>query len=106
MVLDQGGKKQGRRKYKMISQILCKESHTRVPQNRSLAKSEFAYVLHYIVYIHILFIWGFPAGSNSKESACNAGDLGLIPRLGRSPGEANGYLQQYSCIQNSMDRGA
>ena len=41
-----------------------------------------------------------------KESACNAGDLGLIPGLGRSPGEGNGYPLQYSGLENSMDRGA
>ena len=40
------------------------------------------------------------------ESACNAGDPGLIPGLGRSPGEVNGYPLQYSCLENSMDRGA
>ena len=39
---------------------------------------------------------GFPGGSAGKESACNAGDLGLIPGLGRSPGEENGYPLQYS----------
>ena len=49
---------------------------------------------------------GFHGGSNSKESTCNAGDLGLIPRLGRSPGEGNGNPLQYSCLENSMDRGA
>ena len=49
---------------------------------------------------------GFPDGSDSKESACNARDLGLIPRLGRSPAERNGYSLQYSCLENSMDRGA
>ena len=41
-----------------------------------------------------------------KESACNAGDLGLIPGLERSPGEGNGSPLQYSCLDNSMDRGA
>ena len=41
---------------------------------------------------------GFPGGSGGKESACNAGDLGLIPGLGRSLGEGNGYLLQYSCL--------
>ena len=41
-----------------------------------------------------------------KESACNAGDLGLVPRWGRSPGEGNGSLLQYSCLQNSLDRRA
>ena len=49
---------------------------------------------------------GFPDGSEGKESACNAGDPGLIPRLGRSLGEGNGYPLQYYCLENSMDRGA
>ena len=49
---------------------------------------------------------GFPGGSDSKESACNAGDLGSVPGLGRSPGEGNGYPLQYSCLENPMDRGA
>ena len=49
---------------------------------------------------------GFPGGSHGKESACNTGYLGLIPGLGRSPGEENGYPLQYSCLENSMDRGA
>ena len=48
----------------------------------------------------------FPGGSDGQESACNAGDLGLIPGLGRSPGEGNGNLLQYSCLVNPMDRGA
>ena len=48
----------------------------------------------------------FPHGSVSKESACNAGDLGLIPGSGRSPGEGNGNPLQYSCLENPMDRGA
>ena len=49
---------------------------------------------------------GFPGGQQSKESACNAGDLGLIPGLGRSPREGNGYLLQYSCLENSIEKGA
>ena len=48
----------------------------------------------------------FPGGSDSKASACNAGDLGLIPGFGRSPGEGNGNPLQYSCLENPMDRGA
>jgi len=48
-------------------------------------------------------IRGFPGGSDGKEFACNAGDLGLIPGLGRPPGEGNGYLLQYSCLENPMD---
>ena len=50
-------------------------------------------------------ILGFPSSSDSKESACNARDLGSIPRLGRSSGEGNGNLLQYSCLENPMDRG-
>ena len=46
---------------------------------------------------------GFPCGSAGKESACNVGDLGLIPGLERSPGEGKGYPLQYSCLENSMD---
>ena len=46
---------------------------------------------------------GFPCGSAGKESACNAEDLGLIPGLGKSPGEGKGYPLQYSGLENSMD---
>ena len=46
---------------------------------------------------------GFPCGSTGKESACNVGDLGMIPRLGRSPGEGKGYPLQCSGQENSMD---
>ena len=49
---------------------------------------------------------GFSGGSDSKETTCSAGDPGLIPGLGRSPGKGNGYPLQYSCLENSMDRGA
>ena len=51
-------------------------------------------------------IWGFPGGSDGKESACNAGDPGLIPGSGRSPGEGNDSPLQYSCLEKFMDRGA
>ena len=47
---------------------------------------------------------GFPSGSDSKESVCNVGDLGSIPVSGRSPGEGNGKLFQYSYLENSIDR--
>ena len=50
--------------------------------------------------------WDFPGDSDGKESACNVGDLGLIPGLGRSPGEGNGNPLQNCCLENSMDRGA
>ena len=50
--------------------------------------------------------WGFSGGSEVKVSASNVGDLGLIPGLGRSPGEGNGNPAQYSCLENPIDRGA
>ena len=49
---------------------------------------------------------GFPGGPDGKESTCNSGDSGSIPRLGRYPGEGNGYPLQYSCLENPMYRGA
>ena len=47
--------------------------------------------------------WGFPGGSDGKAFAYNVGDTGLIPGLGRSPGEGNGNPLQYSCLENLMD---
>ena len=58
------------------------------------------------IVFQVLFLFislDFPDSSAGKESACNAGDLGSIPGLGRSPGEEN-YPRQYSCLQNSVDR--
>ena len=48
---------------------------------------------------------GFPHSSVGIESACNAGDLGLVPQLGRSPGEGNSNPLHYSCLENPTDRG-
>ena len=55
-------------------------------------------------YVYILE--GFPGGSHGKESGCNTGGLGLIPGLRRYPGGGHGNPLQYSCLENSMDRGA
>ena len=52
-----------------------------------------------------LNMMGFLGGLDGEESACSVGDLGLISRLGISPGEGNGYALQCSCLENSMDRG-
>ena len=61
-------------------------------------------------YISVLWWFlislGFSGGSDSKESAFSVGDPGSVPRLGRSPGEGKGYLLQYFCLENSMDREA
>ena len=59
--------------------------------------------------MHLSIKRGFPDGSVSKESSCNAGQTGdkdLIPGSGRSPGEGNGNPPQFSCLENPMDRGA
>ena len=53
--------------------------------------------------MYVFILNGFPHSSAGKESACNAGDLGLIPELGRSPGEGKGYPLQYSGLENSRD---
>ena len=52
------------------------------------------------------FIWGKASAGRGKATACNAGDSGLIPGSGRSPGEGNGNPLQYSCLENPMDRDA
>ena len=57
-------------------------------------------LLNYSIYV------GFPGSPDGKESACNVGDLGLIPGLGRSPGGGHSNPLQYSCVKNPMDRGA
>ena len=64
-----------------------------------------------IIYLFLLLklenlTKGFPCSSVDKESACSAGDLGLMPGLGRSPEEANSNPLQYPCLENLMDRGA
>ena len=59
-----------------------------------------------VFYIQYMTLIGFSGGSDGKESACSAGDPGLISGLGRSPREGNGNPLQYSSLENSMDRGA
>ena len=58
----------------------------------------------HLTYANVLH--GFPGGSDGKASACNVGDPGSIPRLGRSPGEGNGNPLQHACLENPMDGGA
>ena len=55
---------------------------------------------------HLTTKYGLPRHLSGKESTCNAGNMGSIPGSGRSPGEENGNPLQYSCLENSMDRGA
>ena len=62
-----------------------------------------SHLCHYRALSRVL--WGFPGGSVVKNLPENAGNVGLIPGLGRFPGVGNGNLLQYSCLENSMDRG-
>ena len=62
----------------------------------------FIYFFFFLLFGYIIL--GFTGGSAGKESVCNAGDLGLIPGLERSPGEGNGNPRQYSCLENPMHR--
>ena len=62
--------------------------------------------MHYDNLMYVYTLKGFPGGSAGKESACNAGDLGLIPGSGRTLGGGHGNPLQYSCLENPMDRGA
>ena len=64
----------------------------------------FLYLFIVCILPRIVLPLHFPGGSAGKESTCNARDLGLIPGLGRSPEEGNGYPLQYSGLENSMDR--
>ena len=57
-----------------------------------------------LVFLSIQPVCGFPCGSAGKESTYNTGDLGLIPGLGRSPGEGDSYPLRYSGLENSIDR--
>ena len=61
------------------------------------------YFILFLIYSSVYM--GFSSGSEGKQSACNAEDPGSIPGLERSPGERNGNPLQYSCLENSMDRG-
>ena len=75
-----------------LDQVLCSTAWSWASQSPSMGLS-----------IRTL---GFPGGSDSKESACNAGDLSSVPGSGRSPGGGNCNPLQYSCLGNPMDRGA
>ena len=87
---------------------VCSETHHYL-RPRTTTHDHMLKCNHYshTLYLNALqIIQGFPGGSDGKESACNTGDLGSIPELGRSPGEGNGNPLQYSCLENPMDGGA
>ena len=67
--------------------------------------SAFDFYHHYEFQRELIWNLGLPSCFSGKESTCNTGDVVLIPRLGRSPGEGNGNPHEYSCLANPMDRG-
>ena len=81
--------------WKILEKIFCA-----IPE-----KTELEFAIHLQQFTQHLYL-GFPGDSDSKESACNAGDTDLIPGSGRSPGVGNGSPLQYSCLENSKDREA
>ena len=89
--------------------LLVRSEQSLFPQNIYLFclysfKNLFIYLL--LAVLGRCYCMGFPSSSDGKASACGAGDPGLIPGLGRSPGEGNGNPLQYSCLESAMDRGA
>ena len=78
---------------------LCKKGFNYSPDQKQKTGIDKA-----LIRVSFSSIQGFPGGSEGKASACNAGDLGWIPRSGRSPGEGNGNPLQYSCLENPIDR--
>ena len=83
-----------------------KESYDQPRQHIKKQRHYFAnqgpYSQSYVFSSSHVWMWGFPCGSAGKESSCNVGDLGLIPGLGRYPGERKGWPFQYSGLENSM----
>ena len=87
-----------------LSEKICSDSvvcHGKNQESRQLWLS-----LKHIQLLECMASLCFPSGSDGKASVCNAGDSGSIPGLGRSAGEGNGSLLQYSCLENPMDHGA
>ena len=84
------------------------EEGTKSDLQAELLKSQVFFKIHSLSNIYCILVPGtdFPGGADGKVSAYNAGDLGLIPGSGRSPGEGNGNPLQYSCLENPMDGGA
>ena len=87
--------------FPVLSPSIVPAHHRCAKKNK---KSRTLFILFSTYYLlNTYHLLGFPGGSNGKASVCNAGDLGSIPGLGRSPGEGNGSPLQYSCLENPMD---
>ena len=78
--------------------------NTMMQYHKSELSNNYSFILCLVLYNELsMFSMGFPCGLAGKESACSVGDLGLIPGLGRSPGEGKGYPLQCSGLENSTD---
>ena len=93
-------------KYKVNHRCNLKFSRRHVKKAKTDKSQTKLILIMYFIYLNIAKILAFPVpySSDDKESACNAEDLGWIPRSGRCPGEGNGNPLQYSCLENSMGR--
>ena len=85
---------------------ICLHEIKRIPNLSALLLATSLHYKHNEIELSSPSTKGFPGGSAGKKSACNVGDLGSVPGLGRSPGETNGYPLQYSCMENYTDRRA
>ena len=95
------------RAFKMRSAVTTTGSWQQPTESHHWSWSSYNYTRSCQRIQHRKWKWkGFPGGLAGKESACSAGDLGLIPGLGRSPGEGNGNPLQYSYLENPMEGGA
>ena len=96
--------------YLIGNDYTVQHNHTQAPQAQVLSHASLPYCIKPQAWLGASSFtspsWPLPGGSDGKASTCNAGDQGSIPGLGRSPGEGNGNLLQYSCLENSMDGGA
>ena len=73
--------------------------------NKCNKVARYKFIYRNVLFFYTLIVRDFPGGSEGKESACNAGNPGLIPGSGKSPGEGNGYSLQSSCLWDPIDRG-
>ena len=88
-----------------LKQVQTGERKTVPHQGQPLSATSQQCHFFFFFFLRLFIYLGFPGGSAAKIPPANAGDNGLIPGLGRSPGEGNGSLLQYSCLRNPMDRG-
>ena len=103
------GQKQGRWAWWWRSLVIWREPGQRNTEEKSPDSSRWEWdvtLAHQGQLASFQESWSHLGGSDSKESACNAGDPGSVPGSGTSPGEGNGNPPKYSCLENSMDRGA